>query len=46
MSKQKNKVFIFDTTLRVGKQSPDAAMTLEEKLKIAEDLERMIVDVI
>ena len=46
MSKQKNKVFIFDTTLRDGEQSPGASMTLEEKLKIAEVLERMKVDVI
>ena len=46
MSKQKNKVFIFDTTLRDGEQSPGASMTLEEKLKIAEVLESMKVDVI
>ncbi len=37
---------IFDTTLRDGEQSPGASMTLEEKLRIAEMLEDMGVDVI
>ena len=39
-------VRIFDTTLRDGEQSPGASMTLEEKLKVAEALEAMGVDVI
>ena len=42
----KNRVTIFDTTLRDGEQSPGASMNLEEKLKIAEILEEMRVDVI
>jgi len=46
MSRQKNKVLIFDTTLRDGEQCPGASMTLEEKLKIAQVLEEMKVDVI
>jgi len=40
------KVRIFDTTLRDGEQSPGAAMTLEEKIEIAELLDEMGVDVI
>ncbi|WP_142847363.1 2-isopropylmalate synthase [Telmatospirillum sp. J64-1] len=42
----KNRVIIFDTTLRDGEQSPGASMNLEEKLKIAKVLEDMGVDVI
>lgn len=41
-----NRVRIFDTTLRDGEQSPGASMTLEEKLRIAEMLETMRVDII
>ncbi len=37
---------IFDTTLRDGEQSPGAAMTHEEKLRIAELLDEMGVDII
>ena len=44
MSKQ--KLIIFDTTMRDGEQSPGASMTMEEKLRIARALERMRVDVI
>ncbi len=42
----KDKVLIFDTTLRDGEQSPGATMTLEEKLEIAELLDNMGVDII
>jgi 2-isopropylmalate synthase len=41
-----NNVIIFDTTLRDGEQSPGASMNLDEKLRIAETLEEMGVDVI
>ena len=41
-----NHIRIFDTTLRDGEQSPGASMNLEEKLRIAEQLERMGVDII
>jgi 2-isopropylmalate synthase len=44
MSKQ--KLIIFDTTLRDGEQSPGASMTQDEKLRVARQLERMRVDVI
>jgi len=40
------KIFIFDTTLRDGEQSPGASMTPEEKLKVARQLEQLNVDVI
>jgi len=39
-------VVIFDTTLRDGEQSPGASMNIEEKMRIAEVLEDMGVDVI
>ena len=42
----KNRVVIFDTTLRDGEQSPGATMTHEEKLEIAEMLDDMGVDII
>jgi 2-isopropylmalate synthase len=42
----KDKLIIFDTTMRDGEQSPGASMTKEEKLRIARQLERMRVDVI
>jgi 2-isopropylmalate synthase len=41
-----NRVIIFDTTMRDGEQSPGASMNLNEKLRIAEVLEEMGVDVI
>src|ERR1700719_856304 len=42
----KDRVVIFDTTLRDGEQSPGATMTHEEKLEIAELLDNMGVDII
>ncbi|MSQ70731.1 MAG: 2-isopropylmalate synthase [Betaproteobacteria bacterium] len=42
----KDRLIIFDTTMRDGEQSPGASMTREEKLRIARQLERMGVDVI
>src|SRR3989440_6079073 len=42
----KERLIIFDTTMRDGEQSPGASMTKDEKLRIARQLERMRVDVI
>ncbi|MCZ4353260.1 2-isopropylmalate synthase [Roseovarius aestuarii] len=42
----KNRVVIFDTTLRDGEQSPGATMTHAEKLEIAGLLDDMGVDII
>lgn len=42
----RNRVIIFDTTLRDGEQSPGASMNQDEKLRIALALEDMGVDVI
>jgi len=39
-------VKIFDTTLRDGEQSPGASMTIEEKIKVARQLEKLRVDII
>jgi 2-isopropylmalate synthase len=41
-----DRVFIFDTTLRDGEQSPGASMNTDEKLEIARQLVRLGVDVI
>ncbi len=40
------RVYIFDTTLRDGEQSPGASMTLDEKIQVAELLDAMGVDII
>jgi 2-isopropylmalate synthase len=41
-----DRVYIFDTTLRDGEQSPGATMNLDEKMQIAQLLEEMQVDII
>ena len=46
MESQKERVLIFDTTLRDGEQSPGASMNQEEKLRVAWQLERLGVDII
>ncbi|HVC12563.1 MAG TPA: 2-isopropylmalate synthase, partial [Burkholderiales bacterium] len=43
---KKDRLIIFDTTMRDGEQSPGASMTKDEKLRIARALERMRIDVI
>src|SRR5512135_1134272 len=42
----RDRVVIFDTTLRDGEQCPGATMTHEEKLEVAELLDTMGVDII
>ncbi len=41
-----DRIIIFDTTLRDGEQAPGCSMNLEEKLRIAELLDQMGVDII
>jgi 2-isopropylmalate synthase len=41
-----NRIHIFDTTLRDGEQSPGAALTVDEKLEITRQLEKLGVDII
>ncbi|PVZ97554.1 hypothetical protein BB558_006483 [Smittium angustum] len=43
---QKNKLIIFDTTLRDGEQSPGVTLNIEEKVAIAKQLSKLGVDVI
>lgn len=43
---KKDKILIFDTTLRDGEQTPGASLTTNEKLKIALQLEKLGVDII
>src|SRR6478672_8740243 len=40
------RVIVFDTTLRDGEQAPGCSMTVEEKLRLARQLDKLGVDVI
>ncbi len=42
----KDRVIVFDTTLRDGEQSPGAALNIDEKVEIGRALQEMGVDVI
>ena len=42
----KNKVIIFDTTMRDGEQSPGASMSIEEKIQISRIFDEMGIDII
>lgn len=42
----KNRIVVFDTTLRDGEQSPGASMNVDEKIRVANQLEKLKVDVI
>lgn len=46
MMTSKEKILIFDTTLRDGEQSPGASMSISEKILIAKALDKMGVDII
>ncbi len=41
-----DRVYIFDTTLRDGEQSPGCSMNFTEKIRMARQLERLQIDVI
>ena len=43
---RKERVYIFDTTLRDGEQAPGYSMNLDEKIRMALQLEALGVDVI
>jgi 2-isopropylmalate synthase len=43
---EKDKVFIFDTTMRDGEQSPGASMSLEEKIQISRIFDELGIDII
>jgi 2-isopropylmalate synthase len=44
--KRTDRVYIFDTTLRDGEQSPGISLNVQEKLEIAHQLARLGVDII
>jgi len=45
-TKMSRKIFIFDTTLRDGEQSPGASLNAAEKMEIARQLAKLNVDII
>jgi len=46
MSTERAHIRVFDTTLRDGEQSPGCSMNVQEKLRLAQQLDRLGVDVI
>src|SRR5579862_5064028 len=46
MTPERARITVFDTTLRDGEQSPGCSMNQEEKLRLAQQLDRLGVDVI
>src|SRR3982074_2353331 len=43
---ERARIKVFDTTLRDGEQSPGCSMNVQEKLRLAHQLDRLGVDVI
>src|SRR5262244_2941490 len=43
---ERTPITVFDTTLRDGEQSPGCSMNVQEKLRLAQQLDRLGVDVI
>ena len=46
MSTERARITVFDTTLRDGEQSPGCSMNQQEKVRLAQQLDRLGVDVI
>ena len=46
MADDKNRIYIFDTTLRDGEQSPGASLDGKRKLEIARQSAELRVDII
>jgi 2-isopropylmalate synthase len=44
--KMEDRLIIFDTTLRDGEQAPGFSMTIDEKLRMARQLEKLNVDIL
>ncbi|NOX25704.1 MAG: 2-isopropylmalate synthase, partial [Deltaproteobacteria bacterium] len=42
----REKIFIFDTTLRDGEQSPGASMNMQEKFRLAQQFVKLNIDII
>jgi 2-isopropylmalate synthase len=43
---ERSRITVFDTTLRDGEQSPGCSMNVQEKLRLAHQLDRLGVDII
>src|SRR5258708_19145546 len=43
---ERARILVFDTTLRDGEQSPGCSMNVQEKLRLAHQIDRLEVDVI
>jgi 2-isopropylmalate synthase len=46
MASEEKRIFVYDTTLRDGEQSPGASMNSDKKLRMARQLKKLGVDII